>query len=93
MARATPRDRSDRIELNTQYVPAARSTRPEPTRTVPNEGVCDAFYPYGNQPHGHHLQDAQDDIDMAVWSWGEQGRQLQQEDKNHDETIKSSSKR
>jgi hypothetical protein len=86
MARAKP-DRPYRIEVNNQCVPVNIPSDP-PIRTVPQEGVCDAFYPYGNQPHGHHLQSAQDDIDMAVWGWGEQGRQLQQEDKNHDETEK-----
>lgn len=93
MARVKPSDTSDSKELNSQFVPAARSIHPPPVRTVPQEGVCDAFYPFPNEAHGHHLQDAQDDIDMAVWGWNEQGRQLQQEDKNHDETIKPNSKR
>ena len=60
----------------------------EPVRTVNNDAVCPAYYPHGSQAHSHHLQNAQDDLDMAVWGWNEQGRQLQQEDKNKDDTIK-----
>jgi hypothetical protein len=82
MARAKP-ELPYRIEVNDQCVPDERKVR-----TVPQEGVCDAYYPYGNQPHGHHLQDAQDDVDMSVWGWGEQGRYLQQEDKNKDDNLK-----
>jgi hypothetical protein len=82
----------DRIEVNNQSVPADVPDE-LPIRTVPQEGVCDAFYPFPSEPHGHHLQSADDDIDMAVWGWNEQGRYLQQEDKNGDDNIKPNSKR
>jgi hypothetical protein len=42
----------------------------------------------GAMPHNHHLQSADDEIAMATWSIGEGVRQQEQEDENHDETIK-----
>lgn len=84
--------RPHRIEVNNQFVPDDIPAE-QPIRTVPQEGVVDAFYPFPNKPHGHHLQNADDEFDLAVWGCGEQGRQLWQEDKNHDETIKPNGKR
>jgi hypothetical protein len=73
-----------RLNINDERTP----NDPE-VRIVDNDSVCAAYYPFGNQPHGHHLQGAQDDLDMAIWGWNEQGRQLRQEDKNKDDIIKS----
>lgn len=69
------------IEINDERTPKI-----DKVRTVPNKGVVDAFYPFPAQAHGHHLQDADEDIDMAVWGFNEQARQLEQEDRNKDET-------
>jgi hypothetical protein len=81
-ARRLERTASD-IEINDEATPQYVNVR-----TVPNEGVCDAYYPYGNQAHGHHLQSGGPDMDMAVWSFNEQARLIDQEDRNKDETIK-----
>jgi hypothetical protein len=82
MAKPKPPDDGVRLRINDEVTPLDM-----PVRTVDNDAVCDAFYAYGTQPHSHPLQNAQDDVDMAVWGWNEQGRQIQQEDKNKDETI------
>lgn len=69
------------IEINDERTPKI-----DKVRTVPNKGTTDAFFAHGSQSHSHHLQDADPDIDMAVWGFNEQARQLQQEDRNKDET-------
>ena len=73
---------SSRIEIND-------STTPDyvESRVVPNEGVCDAYYPFPAKAHGHHLQGGGPDMDMAVWGVNDQARVIQQEDRNGDETI------
>ena len=72
------------IEINDECVP-----RVPAVRTVDDDTVSDAFYPFPSKEHGHHLQAAGPDVDMAVWSFNEQARQVQQEDRNHDDTIKA----
>lgn len=69
------------IKINDSYTPKI-----DEVRTVKNKGVTDAYFAHGSQPHSHHLQSADDDIDMAVWGFNEQARQIQQEDRNKDET-------
>lgn len=76
------------LEINNQCVPQEREIK-----TPDMDRVCDAYYPYGNQPHGHHLQGADEDIQMSVWSWGDQGRVLRQEERNHDDTIGGNGKK
>lgn len=71
-----------RFIINSHAVPEDMNIR-----TVPNQGVCDAFYALGTQPHAHHLQSAKDEVDMAVWGFNEQARYLRQEDINGDEFI------
>lgn len=71
------------IEINDERTPQERKVR---TVTTEMTGVTDAYFAHGSQSHSHHLQDAQDDMDMAVWGFNEQARQIQQEDRNKDET-------
>lgn len=82
MAKPKPPDDGVELRINDEATPIRESVR-----TVNDDQVCPAYYPHGTQPHSHHLQSAKDDIDMAVWGWNEQGRQLQQEDRNGDDTI------
>jgi len=84
MAKPKPPDDGVDLRINDETSPIV-----EDVRTVNNDEVCPAYYSFGNQAHGHHLQGAQDDIDMAKWGWNEQGRLLHQEAKNKDDTIKS----
>ena len=53
-----------------------------------DSGVVDAYYPFPNKPHGHHLQNADAEIANAAWSIGEGVKQEYQEKLNHDETEK-----
>lgn len=80
-SRHTSDNTKNRIDINDSYVPGI-----DKVRTVPNKGVTDAYFAHGTQAHSHHLQSADDDLDMAIWGLNEQARQLQQEDRNHDET-------
>ena len=83
MAKPKPADDGVKTRVNDEVIPIVESVR-----TVDQDSVCPVYYPHGSQSHSHHLQGAQDDIDMAVWGWNEQGRQIHQEDKNKDDTIK-----
>ena len=62
-------------------------------RTPDDHEVCDAYYPHPGMKLAHHLQDAERDIDMAIWSWGEQGREIAQEDFNDGDILKTGRKR
>jgi hypothetical protein len=82
MAKPKPPDDGVDLRINDESTPIRESVR-----TVNDDEVCSPYYARSPQAHSHHLQDAKDDIDMAVWSWNEQGRQLHQEDKNGDDII------
>jgi len=83
LARPKPPDDGVDLRINDETTPVVPGVR-----TVDQDSVCEIYYPLGNQKHGHHLQSADPDLAMATWSWNEQGRQLQQEDRNEDDTIK-----
>ena len=53
-----------------------------------DSGVVDAYYPFPNKAHGHHLQNADAEIANAAWGIGEGVKQKYQEKLNHDETEK-----
>jgi hypothetical protein len=72
---------ANQIEINDSFTPQY-----EKSHTVPDEGVTDAYFAHPSQAHSHHLQSGGPDMDMAVWGFNEQARQLEQEDRNKDET-------
>lgn len=77
-------DRKDlysRTSLKKQHESAEQVGLPQ------EEGVVDAFYPFPNKAHGHHLQDATDEIECAAVPVGEGTRQQYQENSNHDEIL------
>jgi len=81
-AKPKPPDDGVDLRVNDETTPKL-----EDVRTVNENAVCAPYYPHGSQAHSHHLQSAEDDLDMAVWGWNEQGRVLHQEDENKDDTI------
>jgi hypothetical protein len=48
------------------------------------EGVCDAYYPYPNQAHGHEGQNATDEVECAAVQVGEGTRQKMQNPSDED---------
>lgn len=48
------------------------------------EGVCDAYYPYPNQKHGHEGQNATDEVECAAVQVGEGTRQQMQNPSDED---------
>lgn len=83
MAKPKPPDDGVKQRINDDVIPVTY-----PVRTVDNDSCVPAFYPRPDQPHSHHLQAADPEIEQAVWGWNQQARDVAAEDRNHDETIK-----
>lgn len=81
---------SDRKDLysRTSIKKQFEAAKPLAGKPEADSGVCDAFYPFPNKAHGHHMQNATDEIECAANQVGEGERQQYQEDENHDEVIK-----
>lgn len=88
MAKAPPP--KTKFATNQQVVPEdgtitgieeSRLRTPDPDR------VCPAYYNVYDKKHGHHLKDADRDFEMAVWSWGEQARDVYTEECYGDDSI------
>jgi len=82
MAKPKPPDDGVKVRINDETTPKMPSVR-----TVDPDSCVPAYYPHPLQPHGHHLQAADEEVEQAVWGWNEQARDLAGEDRNHDETI------
>jgi hypothetical protein len=74
------KDLYSRTSLKKQHEAAQAVGLPEA------EGVSDAFYPFPNKAHGHELQNATDEVEMAAVQVGEGTRQKVQNP--DDEVIK-----
>lgn len=93
---AKPYQRKYKMEINEQCVPddSNLGMTNDGVRTPDDHEVCDAYYPHpADKKMAHHLQDAGRDVDMAIWSWGEQGREMAQEDFNDGDILKTGRKR
>lgn len=78
------KDLYSRTSIKKQHESAEQVGLPEA-----DSGVTDAFYPFPNKAHGHHLQDATDEVECAAVPVGEGTRQRYQENSNNDEVIKN----
>jgi len=94
---AKPVKAQNKFKVNAQVVPedetAAGNVIGDKVRTPDDNTVCPAYYPFPNQEHGHHLADADRDVEMAVWSWGEQSRYVYTEDCYGDDSIGGNGKK